>query len=101
MNKSRLVIFILVFAASFVSRTWLTLRHMDLGSDKCYQLIAAKNMKEGNGYSICVQDADNLSETLYGPLSGWPPGYSLTISLAQKLTGDYFTAAIVVIAKKK
>lgn len=94
MNKSRLVIFILVFAASFVSRTWLTLRHMDLGSDKCYQLIAAKNLKEGNGYSICVQDADDLSQTLYGPLSGWPPGYSVLIIAAYELTGDYLEAAV-------
>ncbi|HEY9178970.1 MAG TPA: hypothetical protein VIN07_14840 [Flavipsychrobacter sp.] len=67
---------------------------MHLGSDKCYQLLAAKNMDEGHGYSISVQDADNLEQTLYGPLSGWPPGYSLTISMAQKATGDYFAAAI-------
>lgn len=94
MNRTRLVIFALVFIASLVSRTWLTLRHMDLGSDKCYQLIAAKNLKEGHGYSICVQDADDLSQTLYGPLSGWPPGYSVMIIAAYQLTGDYMQAAV-------
>lgn len=95
MSRYRIILFVLLFVSSLCSRIWLTLRYMELGSDKCYQLLAAKNMDEGHGYSISVQDADNLAQTLYGPLSGWPPGYSLAISLAQKMTGDYFAAAIV------
>jgi hypothetical protein len=95
MPRNRIILFLLLFLVSLCSRVWLTVRYMDLGSDKCYQMLAAKNMDEGQGYSISVQNADNPVETIYGPLSGWPPGYSLTISLAQKITGDYFTAAIL------
>ena len=65
------------------------MRHMELGSDKCYQLLAAKNLDEGKGYSLSVQDAGAMTETIYRSLSGWPPGYSLLISGVEKFTGDY------------
>lgn len=101
MASTRILIFVLLFISSLASRIWLTMRHMELGSDKCYQLLAAKNLDEGKGYSLSVQDAGNLEQTLYSPLSGWPPGYSLTISLAQKFTGDYFGTAIVRLLPRK
>lgn len=95
MGQTRIIVFILLFISSLTSRIWLTLRHMELGSDKCYQLLAAKNLNEGNGYSLSVQDAGNLTETIYKSLSGWPPGYSLMIVFVEKFTNDYLQAALV------
>ncbi len=95
MAPTRILVFVLLFIGSLTSRIWLTLRHMELGSDKCYQLLAAKNLDEGKGYSLSVQDAGDMTETIYRSLSGWPPGYSLLISAVEKFTGDYLQAALV------
>lgn len=95
MSRTRIITIIVLFIVSLTSRIWLTLRYMELGSDKCYQLLAAKNMKEGNGYTLSVQDADNLTKTIYSSLSGWPPGYSIMINVVENFTNDYLHAAVV------
>jgi hypothetical protein len=96
LTKQRIpFLIVFFFLLSFFFRLWLTVHYAELGSDKCYQLVAAKHINEGKGYSLATQNAENLEETVYRPLSGWPPGYSLLIAALQKLSGDYIAAAWV------
>lgn len=64
--------------------------------DCSFSLAAAKNLAEGNGYTIKMASASDLSTVYYEPLNKWPPGYSLLLMLVWKLSGtDWIQAAYI------
>ncbi len=85
---------VVLLVLSCLGRIGLTMRYMDLLPDKVRHIIAAKNINEGNGYAVSFQSADDITQTVYTPVKGWPPGYSILIGKMQKITGSYFTAAV-------
>ncbi|HEU4904381.1 MAG TPA: hypothetical protein VFT06_16355, partial [Flavisolibacter sp.] len=48
--------------------------------DASYQLMATDNFLHGHGISTGQVLANNLAETIYTPLTQWPPGYSLLLA---------------------
>ncbi|MCB0854971.1 MAG: hypothetical protein KDD63_22270, partial [Bacteroidetes bacterium] len=66
------------------------------GSDRNLQILAAINLLEGNGYSVQEALVDDLSQTVFSPLKGWPPGYSLLIIPFYLLTKDIFLSAEII-----
>ena len=47
--------------------------------DKDYQTIAARSLLDGHGLTVPFADPEDVSRTLYQPIAGWPPGYSLMV----------------------
>lgn len=94
-GTSGILLFCVLFLGSLISRVWLMLRYMTLKSDRCFQILAAKNLDEGNGYTLSVQNAGDYIETVYRPLFGWPPAYSVSVSMLNNITKDYLNAAIL------
>lgn len=67
-----------------------------IDGDKSAQLLAAKSLTEGQGISIPYSPPEDLSQIQYKPLTGWPPGYSLSLAPLLFITGhDYKTAALL------
>lgn len=48
--------------------------------DASYQVMATDNFLHGHGISTGQVLADNLAQTVYTPLTQWPPGYSLLLA---------------------
>lgn len=64
--------------------------------DKSHQLLAAKNLLEGNGLTINEFFLSDLSQEKFTPLVGWPPGYSLVmVPVLWLFNNDFLTAAII------
>lgn len=85
---------LILLILSFCGRIALTIHYSDLFSDKVRHIIAAKNISEGNGYAVSFQNAEDFTETIYTPVLGWPPGYSILVGAVQKVVGDYWNAAV-------
>ncbi len=71
---------------AFVARMIMHLCFYSLSGDRSLQAVAAKNLANGNGYTIDTVSATNILESVYTPLTGWPPGYSLLLSAIYFLT---------------
>jgi hypothetical protein len=63
------------------------------GSDRNLQILAGINLLEGHGYTVQEASTDDLSQTVYSPLKGWPPGYSVLFIPFYLLTGDIILSA--------
>ncbi|MCB0696720.1 MAG: hypothetical protein KDC07_05115, partial [Chitinophagaceae bacterium] len=87
---------IVLLILSCVGRISLTLHYMDLLPDKVRHILAAKNMNEGHGFATSYQSIENVTETVYTPITAWPPGYSILVGAMQKITGGYLSAAIAI-----
>jgi hypothetical protein len=69
----------------------------DVTGDKSFQLVAAKNLLEGNGFSFRDLINANIDQPVYRPVTGWPPGYPLLLAAAGAVFNkDFITAALVV-----
>ena len=53
--------------------------------DNSFTIAAAKNISDGNGYTIRTASAEDLSKSFYDPLNRWPPGYSWLLVAAHWL----------------
>jgi hypothetical protein len=64
--------------------------------DGSYQVIAMQNFLQGYGFSIHEVFSNNLAETIYRPLTNWPPGYSLLLAPFYLVSGgNYIIAGIL------
>jgi hypothetical protein len=61
---------------AFLAKVGLMRIFLEIGNDKFGQILAARNFLQGHGISIDQSAACNLSEKIYAPMVGWPPGYS-------------------------
>lgn len=84
-----------ILAVAFFSRILNQLYFFGLGVDRSLQLVASKNLLEGRGLTIGQVFSEDLSRQVYEPIVGWPPGYSVFISLIGALTGNLGVAAII------
>jgi len=91
-DKRTSVISILIAIAARIA---LQLYFFDIGGDRSFQLVAAKSFIEGHNFSIPQVLPDNLYKQVYRPVIGWPPGYSLFLSLLFFISNkNIITAAI-------
>lgn len=91
-KKSTGIIFLII---AISTKIILQVTFFNLLGDKSNQLLAGKNLLEGNGISINEFLLDDLSQEKFTPLVGWPPGYSLLISpLLWLFNSNYFAASI-------
>jgi hypothetical protein len=66
-------------------------------NDYGFQLSASDNLLEGNGISIAyVKQVTALDEWTYAPLSWWPPGHTIAVTMFLSVTGDIWWAAYCV-----
>ncbi len=72
---SAIVVIIAIAAKIFIQFYFL-----NIDNDKSYQILAAQNFLNGNGFSLLEVYANDLSTSAYVPLTKWPPGYSLLLA---------------------
>ncbi|MFL5789379.1 MAG: hypothetical protein ACJ748_15065, partial [Flavisolibacter sp.] len=70
-----------IFFLACVSRVAIQVYNFFPGTDRSFQLVAAKNLLAGDGITVNQVLAGNLSRELYLPLAGWPPGYSFFVGI--------------------
>ena len=70
----------LVICIAVVARCIQLLFFYNIRVDASYQVMATDNLLHGHGISTGLVRASNLAETVYTPLTQWPPGYSLLLA---------------------
>ncbi len=94
LSDKRTTVFILLLAAG--ARILQLLFYLDSFFDTTFQVIATRNLAEGNGISTAIVSPGDLSATLYQPLINWPPGYSLLLAPFYIASGhDYLVACYI------
>lgn len=92
-RKESTPFFLLIALLVKVLLCWNT---FTIDGDKSAQLLAARSLAEGQGICLPYSPPEDLSQTLYKPLTGWPPGYSLSLAPLLLITDfDYKTAALL------
>ena len=93
---SRKDVSVICFILAIVIKLLFTYYYLQIDYDKLTQAMAGKNLVEGHGIAIKQVHTSNLSKESYEPLAGWPPGYSLLISLIYLIVKDLdFTCFIL------
>ncbi|HWJ90194.1 MAG TPA: hypothetical protein VNR87_03740, partial [Flavisolibacter sp.] len=83
----------LVLITAIGARCLMQVYFFDYTGDRSYQLVAAHNFMEGHGLSIGQVFASDLQQTVFKPLIGWPPGYSVFLSVFLFITNNNFYLA--------
>ena len=66
----------------------------NFGWDNSFSIVGAKNISEGQGYSVKTVSPEDFSKVIYEPINKWPPGYSwLLISVHAVTATDWIHAA--------
>ncbi|MDX2245981.1 MAG: hypothetical protein SF052_04340 [Bacteroidia bacterium] len=73
------------------------------GSDRNQQILASLNWLQGKGLTVPSVSATDLTQVIYLPLHGWPPGYSYLAGVVYRLIGGsekdwgkiFFTAELL------
>jgi hypothetical protein len=84
-----------VIVIAVAARIFLQIHFLNTDNDKSYQLQAAKNFIDGNGFTLLEASAGNIAQSSFLPLIKWPPGYSFFVSLFFVPTQDLITASIL------
>ncbi|PWT95514.1 MAG: hypothetical protein C5B52_17630 [Bacteroidetes bacterium] len=77
---SRKIASICTFAIALVGKWCILIYNFKIGNDKSLQLLAAKNIVNGNGLTINTVHASDISREIYVPLYAFPGGYSYLIA---------------------
>ena len=65
--------------------------------DNSFSLAAAKNVADGNGYTVRHVLAADVSQVIYEPLNKWPPGYSWLLVGVMAVTGTGVITAMYIV----
>jgi hypothetical protein len=84
-----------IFILAIIIKSIISYYFFQFDNDKINQAVAAKNFVEGNGLTIKEADPADLSKTIYAPLAGWPPGYSLLLAPIYIITNDIELSAVI------
>lgn len=86
---------IAVILIAVAGRIFLQIHFLNTDNDKSYQLQAAKNFFEGNGFTLLEAFNSNISQSSFVPLTKWPPGYSFFVSPFLAVTNNLITASLL------
>src|SRR5438105_2365269 len=93
---SRKDVSVLCLLLAILFRCAMTFYLLQLDADKLFQAIAAKHQVEGHGITIKQVHVSNLSKANYEPLIGWPPGYTLIVSLIYPIVNNLDVSCFII-----
>jgi hypothetical protein len=101
MGKFKLNVIVFIVAAAALN-TWQAVLP-NFHYDNSFNLAAAKNVADGNGYTTRQVVATDLSKVFYEPMNKWPPGYSwllvsvMSIGKVSEITAMYIVNAVMIL----
>ncbi len=67
-------------------------------NDMTFQVLGAENLLNGHGINSATVLSSDLSQTIYQPLTQWPPGYSILFIPFYLLLGKSYIAAALTLS---
>jgi hypothetical protein len=92
-HKLHLIVFII---AAVALNTWQVILP-NFHFDNSFCLAAARNVADGNGYTLKQSLPGDLSQVIYEPLNKWPPGYSWLLVGVMKMSGAGVITAVYIV----
>jgi hypothetical protein len=84
---------VILIALAVLGRAIQLLFFYSIRFDGSYQVIAMQNFLQGYGFSIHEVFSNDLAETIYKPLTNWPPGYSFLLAPFYLVSGGNYIIA--------
>lgn len=84
---------LLVLLAVIGARLYAEATYVDFNHDKARQLLIARSVDRGLGFTLVTADPNNLASDVKKPTPQWPVGYPWLIALVADENGDLLAAA--------